>query len=125
MSLRVYVKRDEESSIGRGCILYGAHFRPEMSAVVYEAVRATERQFPKARELWLTEGWRNIRPTRDLHQEKRAFDITLRHKPDVRFTRDEYRLVAIEMRKRLGPDYQIVVHGEGANIHIHAELDPR
>ena len=126
MSVRIYVKRDEESSVGRGAVLSAAHFRPEMAAIIYEAARATELQFPEATELWITEGWRRIREARDLHRERRAFDFTVRTFGDERLTRDEYELVAYTMRNRLGPDVQVIVHGESTSgIHLHAELDPQ
>ena len=119
---RIYVKRDEESSVGRGCELYGAHFRPEISKIVWAAANSAPGQ---AEEVWLTEGYRDIRESRDMHEELRAIDITFRLKHDMLTTLDEYRAVVARMKALLGPDYDIIVHGDGANRHIHAELDPK
>ena len=122
---RVVVKRDSESSIGRGCDLRGAHFRPEVSAIVHAACQAAHSKTPAVEELWLTEGLRDIRNTRDMHEELRALDITGRLKGGKRANKALLEKIAREMRRTLGPDYQIIVHGKGANLHIHAELDPR
>ena len=122
---RIYVKRDEESTIKRGCRLYGAHFRPEIAAIPHAACNVAHHAYPKFTECWLTEGFRDVREERDLHEEQRALDITFRTQGGWRPTREEYDRVADGMRIVLGRDYDIQVHGKGDNLHIHCELDPK
>jgi hypothetical protein len=119
---RIHVKNDSESSIGRGCILHGAHFRPEIAKIVWSASRAAP---PRTETLVLSEGYRDIRHTRDMHEELRALDITFRLGADMLPTLDEYAAVVARMKALLGPDYDVLVHGENSNRHIHCELDPK
>lgn len=121
---RFIVKRDSESRIGRGCDLRAGHFRPEMAAIIWACGQACMSLDSRIREVWLTEGVRSIREARDLHEELRAFDFTLRHEGGVRSSEGVLRNVGKLMGKLLGDDYQIIVHGVGSNVHIHAELDP-
>lgn len=122
---RVYVKRDDESSIGRGCILYGAHFRPEMAIIVWAACAAARELVPAVDECWLTEGFRDIRDIdakMDRHEVLNALDITFRMQPgDFRPTDTDYHRIKVRMRELLGPDYDVLFHA----AHIHAELDPK
>jgi hypothetical protein len=119
---RIIFKDDRDSSIGRGCILYAAHLRPEVIAIV----RAAALEAPEGLEvITISEGWRDIRERRDLHEEARAFDISLNGIPGP----DEIREAVgddwgARIAKRLGGDYDVIVHGEGSNLHIHVELDP-
>jgi hypothetical protein len=125
-SIRVYVKRDEESSVGRGCVLYGAHFRPEISRIVWATCHAASEVSGAIRELWLTEGWRHIRETRDLHAEARALDMTFRMPAGLRPTEGEYRRIRERAAELLGPDYDVVCHASGTDaLHLHIELDPK
>ena len=122
---RVYVKRDSESSAGRGCVLYGAHFRPEIAKIVWSACVAAGGVSPAIKEVWLTEGWRNARSERDLHKELRAIDITFRMLHDMRPTQAEYSRIVAKMIELLGPDYDVLCHAVGTDmLHVHAELDP-
>lgn len=120
---RVIVKRDEESSVGRGCHLTGAHFVPEMAKIVWAACRTAHPVIVAV--VMLTEGYRNIRDARDMHEECRAFDITTRDQRGAIGTEAMYEVMAANMGDLLGPDYDIIVHGEGNNLHIHCEYDPR
>jgi hypothetical protein len=122
--IRIIFKRDSESSIGRGCILYRGHFRPEVIQILYFAALHAPGEL--GNEMWVTEGWRNIRDSRDMHEELRAFDL------------DCMRIVAENHPQRysiaqawgknisdeLGPDYQIILHGGETALHLHIELDP-
>ena len=122
---RVYVKRDEESSIGRGCILHGAHFRPEIAKIVWAACHAVTEVAPAFDELWLTEGYRDVRSSRDLHEELRGLDITFRSAEGLRPMEGAYQAIAKHMEALLGPDYDIVCHAVGSDAsHGHAEYDP-
>lgn len=122
---RFIVKRDSESSVGRGCDLRTAHFRPEMAAIIWACGQGCMSLDTRIKEVWITEGARSIRDSRDLHEELRAFDFTLRREDGTRSSEVVMRRVGAVMGKLLGPDYQIIVHGEGLSLHIHAEIDPR
>lgn len=120
---RVVFKDDRDSAIGRGAILYGGHFRPEMALILMEATRTAPRG---VETIVVSEAWRNIRERRDLHKELRAFDLSLNLVPGANLAArqamgDDW---ANRLRLRLGPDYDVIVHGEGGNLHIHVELDP-
>lgn len=119
---RVIVKRDAESSIGRGAVLFGAHFQPKISAIVMNVCNIV-RDMDCGDSVWITEGYRDIRDTRDLHEELLALDLTISNK-GVKITPALYDEVADRLAMRLGPDYDVVAHGEGPQLHIHAEWDP-
>lgn len=124
--LRVVVKTDAESAIGRGCVLYLGHLRPEIILMPREIGRAAQEYYPQFTWMRLTEGHRDIRQTRDLHEELRAIDITLETDGGVRATESQLQAIATKASERLGPDYDLVVHAVGTDaIHIHAELDPQ
>lgn len=122
---RVIFKDDRDSSIGRGAVLYGGHFRPEVARIVYVAAQVAPDQVT---EIVVSEAHRNIRDTRDLHEEGRAFDFSLNVEGLGHLAFEDRRAIgqewAMRMSANLGPDYTVIVHGEGANLHIHAELDP-
>ena len=82
------------NGVGGGTILYAAHFRPEISVMVWAACQAAEDLYPRIHSCWLTEGFRAIRRERDLHKEKRALDITFRLPGDMRPTKVEYEAIA-------------------------------
>tara|TARA_B100000959_G_C14963979_1_gene616957 strand:+ start:1131 stop:1511 length:381 start_codon:yes stop_codon:yes gene_type:complete len=121
---RIIFKRDSESSIGRGAIIYHAHFRPEISVILYWAAFHAPNELNG--EMWVTEGWRNIRESRDLHKECRAFDLDC-----TRIEAKNY-LVRYKIAQRwanllteeLGPDYQVILHAGEKALHLHVELDP-
>ena len=121
---RIFVKRDYESSIGRGAVLYAAHFQDGLAALVRAAVSAAS---AGVEDVWITEGWRPARRAgvRDLHEQLRALDFTYRLVGGVRPTRDEYEEAVRRMRLTLGPDYDIQAHGENDGLHIHGEIDPK
>ena len=136
---RIIVKDDRDSSIGRGCVLHGGHFRPEISIIFYTAAQTAPNGVT---EVLFSEGWRpppevEDPGTRDLHPELRAIDVSLNTIfPDpatgsldvdalLRYRRKRGIEWADRIRKQLGPDYHVVVHGDGWNCHIHIELDPR
>lgn len=128
MTLRIEFKTDAESSIGRGAVLYRSHFTPIMARLVHGMATATEEVLPRAKVLRVTEGWRPPREkgVRDLHSELRAFDFTIEFLPGVRAIIEEYRRVAEKCRAIVGDaDYDFLVHGEGTNLHVHAEYDPK
>ena len=119
---RIYFKRDEESGVGRGAHIYGAHFCPEIAHIVWAVARSCSHVIA---ELWVTEGYRDIRDERDMHEECRAFDFTFRTSSGNRPGEVFYDDIAEDASRLLGPDYDVVVHGTGANLHIHIEYDPR
>lgn len=119
---RIIVKRDEESSIGRGCILYGAHFREGVSHIPRLICACAPL---KCQIVYLTEGWRDIRDSRDLHETLCAFDATLEMPMGMRATESEYEQTAQRLRIALGPGYDVIPHGEGMGLHLHIEWDHR
>jgi hypothetical protein len=123
---RIVIKDDRDSSLNRGCVLYGAHFRPEIARIPWAVARTAATYAPEWTEVTLSEGWRpKIRAGRDLHSEARAFDVSLNHIQADEAGRYSHGIHwARAIREELGPDYQVVVHGEGQNLHIHIELDP-
>jgi len=120
---RIHFKRDEESAIGRGAVMHGAHFRPEVASMVWAACRGSASfGWP---ELWVTEGWRPSSDRRDLHSELRAIDISCRHiEGDEKSRVNTAGIWAKHVASLLGPDYDVVVHGARSNLHLHVELDP-
>ena len=118
---RIIVKRDTESSIGRGAALYLDHFRPHVSVMIWAIARACP---DSCTELWITEGHRKIRDTRDLHEECLALDFTFRD-GEQRLIEVELHEIAREARSTLGDEYDLIAHGSGSNLHIHAEYDPK
>lgn len=116
----IIIKRDAESTIDRGCRLYSSHWRPEI-ALIPRIAGATAH--PKTTAVWLTEGYRNIRDTPDKHEELCAFDITWRLTDGALPTKAQYTDSKRMMSIFLGPDYDILVHGEGTALHIHCEYE--
>lgn len=121
---RVIVKDDRDSSIGRGCQLYAVHFVPVVMDLMRHAVQAFALNKRVATIRW-TEGWRSIRTSKDCHENCRAIDFTAEDADGKRLSRAEYESVAGQMRKWLGQDYDVLAHGEGLGLHIHAEYDPK
>jgi hypothetical protein len=119
--VRIHVKRDSESAIGRGGVLTGAHFRPEIARIIWAACQTKH----SIQEIWITEGWRPPRDgRRDLHPELRALDIVC-YRGGAALGEAEHQLIAIGMVELLGHDYQVIAHDTGSGVHIHAELDPK
>ena len=118
---RVIFKDDRDSAIGRGAILFGAHFRPEVAAIIKAAADTAPHYLD---EITVSEAWRDIRDTRDLHEEARAFDLSLHGLVEGDAGERHAQDWAQRIRDVLGADYTVVVHGEGSNRHIHIELDP-
>ena len=121
---RIIFKRDSESSIGRGAVIYRAHFRPEISIILYWAAFHAPNEL--GNEMWVTEGWLNIRASRDLHEECRAFDLDCTRIEASSYS-SRYGIAqrwASLLAEDLGPDYQVVLHGGEKALHLHVELDP-
>lgn len=126
-NIRICVKRDHESPIGRGCVLRAGHFRPEISIMTWACAKAASEIDPAIRELWITEGDRPWDGEgRDLHPELRALDYTFRHATGTRPTDSNYHRIAARMKEILGYDYDLRAHAaDDGEIHIHSELDPK
>lgn len=122
--VRIIFKRDYESKVGRGAVIYRAHLRPEMSLILYWAAYYAPEELNG--EMWVTEGWRNIRESRDLHKECRAFDIDCTRIKTSSYS-TSYVIAqkwAKSLSEELGSDYQIILHGGEKGLHLHVELDP-
>ena len=119
---RIVFKDDRDSSVGRGCVLYAGNLRPEVLAIVLAAAQTA----PPLKEntLVVSEGYRSVRDSRDLHKELRAFDISLNQIQDPGNIVITAEIWADNIRGELGPSYDVLAHGEGANFHLHIELDP-
>lgn len=113
---RIIVKDDRDSTIGRGCVTYAWHYRPEIAAIPRAAAASAPMGCALVR---LTEGYRNIRDTADDHEDFNAFDITAESQGGMRVTRLQYDEMAYRMKLFLGPDYGYKVHGERLGLHIH------
>lgn len=122
MYVRFIFKRDEESSIGRGAIIRSEHFEPEI-ARIFQVV-AEEAPPLRHHELWVTEGYRM---GEGLHPECKALDFRVLNviAPTPREKRQLIHEWAKRVSARLGSDYDVVVHGEGENLHMHVEYDRR
>lgn len=119
---RIIFKDDRDSSIQRGAVMYGAHFRPEMALIYYHAAQTAPTGL---KTMVVSEGYRKIRDTRDLHQELRGIDLSLNTiEGDEAERRSQGTFWATRLQEALGPDYTVIVHGAGRNLHIHIELDP-
>lgn len=127
MPVRIIFKTDAESGVNRGAITYRQHFEPRMAKLLEGMARAVEEKLPAAKVLRVTEGYRpqRVAGQRDRHTDLCAFDFTIEFIQAIRATEDEYKRVAEHCRKLVGDaDYDFLVHGEGAGLHIHAEYDP-
>ena len=124
---RVIFKDDRDSNIGRGCVIYQGMLRPEIICMV---AAAAETAPDGMEEMHVSEGHRNIRDSRDLHEELRAWDISARGLPAIGSADNEttqrkhMEVWAKLIREKLGPAYTVVVHDTGSGLHIHIELDP-
>ena len=105
-----------------------SNFRPEMVALL-TALLVTAPDTTDGRMV-ITEGHRPAQHTDDAHTWCNAFDI---RSQNVEAEDQDARELAMwhwvgRVRQRLDDplgSYQFVVHGEGFNMHIHAEIDPR
>lgn len=121
---RALFKTDEQSSIGRGCVLYAAHFRVEVAYIFYAVLKTAPEGMD---EVLFSEGYRNIRETRDLHEELRAVDVSCAELPgctDYNERANKANEWARRLQLVLGDDYDVVAHGGANNLHLHVELDP-
>ena len=120
---RIIFKDDRDSGVGRGCVLYAGHLREEVIGMIRVAAQVAPDLIDNT--MVVSEGYRSIRPTRDLHEELRAFDISFNQ---IQGDYEVRRKVGIEwsdrIRRRLGFGYDLKVHGVGTNLHLHIELDP-
>lgn len=122
---RIVFKDDRDSAVGRGAVLFWGHFLDGPRQIIIAAAQTAPAFVDNV--MLVSEGWRHVREARDLHRELRAFDFSLNRLAGV--SGFSHRKIAGEawatrMRAVLGPGYDIEVHGEGENLHLHAELDP-
>lgn len=121
---RVIFKDDRDSKIGRGCQLFAAHFVPVVMDLLRHGVQAFALD-PTVRTIRVTEGWRAIRTSKDLHESCRALDFTAEAEGGQRISHAQYDSIAAQMARWLGQNYDVIAHGTGSNLHIHAEFDPK
>ncbi|TFH40902.1 MAG: hypothetical protein E4H01_15780 [Lysobacterales bacterium] len=79
--------------------------------------------------MWITEAWRPPRHHDDAHTWCCAFDLRIHN--ILKEHREAKILEGIEWIKRMrlvhigDKRYQFELHGDGDNVHIHSEFDPR
>ena len=71
-------------------------------------------------ELVITSGSDGQHMAGSLHYSGAALDYRVNH-----LTQEQRNLVIWNVKDRLGDAYDALIHGEGANIHLHVEYDPR
>lgn len=137
---RIIFKDDRDSSIGRGAVLYSAHFTPAIAEFLFWAPLVAPKPWPEA--IVVSEAWRPQRNPMalDLHERCQAFDLSLNPwRPLLTDSPSWARKVhsfgmqgALEMLGRdwatalgeqLSPLWDFECHGEGHNLHLHGELD--
>lgn len=119
---RVIFKDDRDSSIGRGAFMRGGHFRPEMAIIIWAMAASAPAGLS---EIVVTEGWRD---GDGLHPQLRALDFRMIYEELAPMSLGEIAGFSQAWVRRagdlLGPDYQVILHGQGSNFHAHWELDP-
>jgi len=123
MGKRIIFKDDRDSGIGRGGVLCVEHVINPHVMRILESASATL-PFEADGVLRITEGWRPAMHERDLHTEFAAFDLGLHFISVLPRRVNVGALWVRRLKYRLGGDYDVVMHGEGSNLHIHAEYDP-
>jgi hypothetical protein len=98
--------------IKTGVLLWDMH--PRVECIFHDLDKVTNRLF--GRDVILTAGREGLHSKNSLHYEGRAIDIRINDLDPDRI--QEY---ASEIRKVLGPGYDVVVEG----THIHIEWDRR
>ena len=107
-----------------GVVLCAQHLRPEISKILTAALL----EAPTDLEMvTVTEGWRYMRDSRDLHNSFDAFDFSIRDIPATSAS-EQFEIAAKwtkRIRQHLGRDYDVVFHDAGTGWHIHVEFDPK
>ena len=122
---RIVFKDDRDSNIGRGAMIFWGHLLEDRIRMVRVAAQTAPDLIDNT--MVVSEGWRKIRTTLDLHERCCAFDISLNQLAGTSGFSDRKTIGeawAARIREALGPGYDVIVHGEGWNLHIHIELDP-
>jgi len=116
-----------EIRVKDGVRFVGEHFSPESSQII----RVLYLVVPETVDgiMWITEGWRPARHSRDLHTDGKAFDIRI-HNLIGRTHEERVSLARAWVQKARdshdNPAYQFEIHGTtAAQFHIHAEYDKR
>lgn len=107
-----------------GVVLCARHFRPEIVRILTAALR----EAPDGQEwVTVTEAWRYMRESRDLHNDFAAFDFSIRDIPATSESDQIDKAIrwAKRLRLSLGADYDVIFHDAGTGFHIHAEYDPK
>jgi len=111
--------------IKEGVVLKDGHFLPHMTAIIHAAIETA----PVTTDgcVWITEGYRRIRETLDMHEQVAAFDFRCRNLDsiDAAGKIEAGHQWAARMQAALGDNYDVIAHGLGDAFHVHAEYDPR
>ena len=110
------VLKDDRDAAKYGAVAFGPNWRPEVARIIQVAPGCAPM---RAEIIRVTEGWRDIRSSPDDHEDFNAFDLTVEMPNGFRANTQEYNQMAWRMKAVLGPDYGYLVHGSGANEHIH------
>lgn len=131
---RLVIKADwHDGEMGRrGCILTQGNTRPEVWAIVQAAMVTAPDGLTIVE---VSEGYRSIRDTLDMHELNGAFDFSLRHvcaADGITDSMHNRARIGVPwaarmqkyLRERWGPFYDVECHGAEWQIHIHGELHP-
>jgi hypothetical protein len=105
-----------------GVELKHGNLAPHIVAILTAALETA----PKMKDgfVWVTQAHRKIRDTLDFHEHAAAFDFRCKSISGVDVV-PLGSLWAARMSAKLGPSYDCIAHGTGANYHLHVEYDPR
>ena len=113
-----------------GCVLKHGHFQPHIAAIFMAALETAP--IMEDGSVWVTQCYRDIRDTLDFHELTAAVDFRCKSivvhdsQAAALLNREDLgRAWADRMSAKLGPSYDCIAHGSGANFHLHVEYDPR
>lgn len=115
-----------------GVVVKHGHLQPHITAILAAALETAP--ITEDGAVWVTEMYRNIRTSIDMHELCSAIDFRCKNilinKPGSPDEQQQERvrlggLWAERVSAKLGPDYDCVAHGEGPAFHLHVEFDPR
>ena len=108
-----------------GVVLRAAHLRPHMTAIIDASLQTSPQHGGNV--VTITSAKRPDEGGRSRHPMCGAFDF--RCKSIIARSQTERITLATnwagDMADLLGEDYDVIAHGEGDDLHVHAEYDPK
>jgi len=104
--------------------LYGVHIKPGVNVKtirpeISHALTVARGVFTAlGKPITVTSWWRDNLAS--LHGHDLAVDLRANH-----LNSEEQQQILRGLQLALGPAYQVILHGEGDNIHFHIEYDPQ